>query len=81
MIGVTIFTMKRNGPDYVDQPKYIISKAPISITHIPPPIGWSTWRGRPGALPDLEILLVLRFNLAAPNFADICDEGQHQFLL
>ena len=23
MIGVTIFTMKRNGPDYVDQPKYI----------------------------------------------------------
>ena len=22
MIGVTIFTMKRNGPDYVDQPKY-----------------------------------------------------------
>ena len=30
MIGVTIFTMKRNGPDYVDQPKYIISKAPIS---------------------------------------------------
>jgi len=23
MIGVTIFTMKRNGPDYVDQPKLV----------------------------------------------------------
>ena len=44
------------------------------------PLGWFTWQGHPGVLPDLEILLVLRSNLAAPNFADICDEG-HQFLL
>ena len=29
MIGVTVFTMKRNGPDYVDQPKYIIFKTQI----------------------------------------------------
>ena len=80
MIGVTVFTMKRNGPDYVDQPKYIIFKAPI-FTYSLYPLGWFTWQGHRGALPDLEILLVLRSNLAAPIFADICDEGQHQFLL